>query len=96
MVIDASTARIVTRTAIGRPVSCLAVSQDGTHCLYVGDYGDPSPRCRCGQPDWNCAPRPDVPSRGRSVLAAVQRDRDRLAGDHRHRKVPRSPRPRPT
>lgn len=37
VVIDASTARIVTRTAIGRPVSCLAVSQDGTH-LYVGDY----------------------------------------------------------
>lgn len=37
VVIDASTAREVHRTAIGRPVSCLAVSQDGTH-LYVGDY----------------------------------------------------------
>ena len=37
VVIDASTARIVNRTAIGRPVSCLDVSHDGTH-LYVGDY----------------------------------------------------------
>ena len=35
--IDASTARVVNRTAFGRPVSCLAVSQDGT-CLYVGDF----------------------------------------------------------
>lgn len=37
VVIDASTARIVQRTALGRPVSCLAVSQDGSR-LYVGDY----------------------------------------------------------
>lgn len=37
VVIDAATARVVTRTAIGRPVSCLAVSQDGTR-LYVGDF----------------------------------------------------------
>jgi DNA-binding beta-propeller fold protein YncE len=37
VVIDASTARVVNRIAIGRPVSCLAVSQDGTR-LYVGDY----------------------------------------------------------
>jgi len=37
VVIDASTARVISRTAIGRPVSCLAVSQDGTR-LYVGDY----------------------------------------------------------
>ncbi len=35
--IDASTARVVNRTAFGRPVSCLAVSQDGTR-LYVGDF----------------------------------------------------------
>ena len=37
VVIDASTARVLRRTAIGRPVSCLAVSQDGTR-LYVGDF----------------------------------------------------------
>lgn len=37
VVIDAATARVVHRTDIGRPVSCLAVSQDGTR-LYVGDY----------------------------------------------------------
>ena len=37
VVIDASTARVVNRIDMGRPVSCLAVSQDGTH-LYVGDY----------------------------------------------------------
>jgi DNA-binding beta-propeller fold protein YncE len=35
--IDASTARVVNRTAFGRPVSCLAVSHDGTR-LYVGDF----------------------------------------------------------
>lgn len=35
--IDAATAKVVNRTAFGRPVSCLAVSQDGTH-LYVGDF----------------------------------------------------------
>lgn len=37
VVIDAATARVVDRTAMGRPVSSLAVSQDGTR-LYVGDY----------------------------------------------------------
>lgn len=37
VVIDAATARVLNRTAIGRPVSCLAVSRDGTR-LYVGDY----------------------------------------------------------
>lgn len=37
VVIDASTARVVHRTDIGRPVSCLAVSTDGT-CLYAGGY----------------------------------------------------------
>ena len=35
--IDASTARVVHRTAFGRPVSCLAVSKDGTR-IYVGDF----------------------------------------------------------
>lgn len=35
--IDAATARVVDRTDIGRPVSCLAVSQDGSR-LYVGDF----------------------------------------------------------
>ncbi len=35
--IDAATARVVNRTAFDRPVSCLAVSQDGTR-LYVGDF----------------------------------------------------------
>lgn len=35
--IDAATAKVVNRTAFGRPVSCLAVSQDGTR-LYVGDF----------------------------------------------------------
>jgi YVTN family beta-propeller protein len=37
VVIDAATARVIDRSAIGRPVSCLAISQDGTH-LFVGDY----------------------------------------------------------
>ncbi len=37
VVIDASTARVVHRTDIGRPVACLAVSLDGS-CLYVGCY----------------------------------------------------------
>lgn len=37
VVIDASTARIVNRTAMGCPVSCLAVSHDGTH-LFIGGY----------------------------------------------------------
>lgn len=37
VVIDASTARIVNRRSIGRSVSCLAVSQDGSR-LYVGAY----------------------------------------------------------
>jgi len=37
VVVDAATARIVERIDIGRAVSCLAVSRDGT-CLYVGDY----------------------------------------------------------
>ena len=36
-VIDAATARIAERIDIGRPVSSLAVSRDGS-CLYVGDY----------------------------------------------------------
>jgi DNA-binding beta-propeller fold protein YncE len=35
--IDAATAKVVNRTAFGRPVSCLAASQDGTR-LYVGDF----------------------------------------------------------
>lgn len=35
--VDASTARVVSRTAFGRPVSCLAVSHDGTR-LYIGDF----------------------------------------------------------
>jgi DNA-binding beta-propeller fold protein YncE len=35
--IDAATARMVDRTSFGRPVSCLAVSQDGSR-LYVGDF----------------------------------------------------------
>jgi len=35
--IDVATARVVNRTAFGRPVSCLAVSRDGTR-LYVGDF----------------------------------------------------------
>jgi DNA-binding beta-propeller fold protein YncE len=35
--IDAATAKVAHRTAFGRPVSCLAISQDGTH-LYVGDF----------------------------------------------------------
>lgn len=35
--IDAATAKVVTRTAMGRPVSCLTVSQDGTR-LYIGDF----------------------------------------------------------
>jgi YVTN family beta-propeller protein len=35
--IDVATARVVNRKAFGRPVSCLAVSQDGTR-LYVGDF----------------------------------------------------------
>lgn len=37
VVIDASTAQAVNRRSIGRAVSCLAVSQDGSR-LYVGDY----------------------------------------------------------
>ena len=37
VVIDAATARVIDRTAFCRPVSSLAVSQDGTR-LYVGDY----------------------------------------------------------
>lgn len=37
VVIDTATARIVDRIDIGRPVSCLAVSRDGTH-LYAGDF----------------------------------------------------------
>lgn len=35
--IDAATAKVVNRTSFGRPVSCLAVSLDGTR-LYVGDF----------------------------------------------------------
>jgi len=37
VVVDAATARIVERIDVGRSVSCLAVSRDGS-CLYVGDY----------------------------------------------------------
>ena len=37
VVVDTATARIAERIDIGRPVSCLAVSRDGS-CLYVGDY----------------------------------------------------------
>lgn len=37
VVVDTATARVVERIDIGRPVSCLAVSRDGS-CLYVGDY----------------------------------------------------------
>ncbi|MGI9125805.1 MAG: hypothetical protein ACR2JM_13795 [Mycobacterium sp.] len=35
--IDPATMRIAERTTIGRPVSCLAISRDGSH-LFVGDY----------------------------------------------------------
>lgn len=37
LVIDTATARIAERIDLGRPLSCLAVSRDGT-CLYAGDY----------------------------------------------------------
>ncbi len=37
VVVDPSTARIVNRIDIGRPVSCLAASRDGSR-LYVGDF----------------------------------------------------------
>lgn len=37
VVIDASTARVVHRTAMGRPVSCLAASHDGAH-LFIGGF----------------------------------------------------------
>lgn len=37
VVVDIATGRVVDHIDMERPVSCLAVSQDGTH-LYVGDY----------------------------------------------------------
>jgi YVTN family beta-propeller protein len=37
VVVDTATARVGERIDIGRPVSALAVSRDGS-CLYVGDY----------------------------------------------------------
>ncbi len=35
--VDAATAKVVNRTSFGRPVSCLALSLDGSR-LYVGDF----------------------------------------------------------
>jgi hypothetical protein len=37
VIIDTATARIVDRIDAGGPVSCIAVSQDGTR-LFVADY----------------------------------------------------------